>query len=276
MFKDKVFRTYDIRGKVMGDEIEMDVEFAYDFGKAAGSFLIRKGCKSMACGRDVRLTSDEFQAAFIKGALESGIDVTNLGVCPSPMLYFAACQEEFDCGVNVTASHNPFEYNGFKVVKNNAHSVFGDDLLEIKRILIDSDFENGKGTLNSFDISSEYFEFLNSKISVDKKIKIVVDTANAVLGPFLDKMFVNPNIEVIKLFDEVDGSFPNRAPNPQYKKDLVALSAKVREVGADFGLGFDGDADRVGAVDENGEFYTLDYFIFMETLNVKIDFTRLF
>src|SRR6056300_583916 len=124
MFKDKIFRTYDIRGKAMGDDIEMDVEFAFDFGKSAATFLLRKGCKFMACGRDVRLTSEEFQKAFIEGALETGMNVTNLGICPSPMLYFAACQDEFDCGVNVTASHNPFIYNGFKVVTNNAHSVF--------------------------------------------------------------------------------------------------------------------------------------------------------
>lgn len=261
MFVDKIFRTYDIRGLAIGNEIEMDVEFAFDFGRAAASFLLRQGCKSLVCGRDVRLTSHEFQDAFIKGALETGIKVTNIGICPTPMLYFATCQPEFDCGVNVTASHNPYEYNGFKVVKKNAHSVFGEDLQIIKTMIHNQDFETGASQYDELDISDKYFTFLNSKVRINKKIKIVVDTANAVLGPFLDKMFSNPNIEIVKLFDEVDGRFPNRAPNPQYAKDLVVLSSKVKEVQADFGIGFDGDADRVGAVDENGEFHTLDYLL---------------
>ncbi|MBT6293576.1 phosphomannomutase/phosphoglucomutase [bacterium] len=261
MFSEKIFRTYDIRGKAMGNEIEMDAEFALHFGKACASFLLKKGSKSLVCGRDVRLTSKEFQDQFIKGALSTGINVTNIEVCPSPMLYFASSQDEFDCGVCVTASHNPYVYNGFKVVGNNAHSIFGEDLQIMKKMIQDQDFLVGEGEYNEIDISDRYFEYINSKVTIHKKIKIVVDTANAVLGPFLDQMFVNPNIEIVKLYDEVDGTFPNKAPNPQYAKDMIALSQKVIEVGADFGIGFDGDADRVGAVDENGKFYTLDFLV---------------
>ncbi|MBI95962.1 phosphomannomutase [bacterium] len=261
MFSEKIFRTYDIRGKAMGDEIEMDAEFALNFGKACASFLLKKGSKSLVCGRDVRLTSQEFQDHFIKGALSTGINVTNIGICPSPMLYFASSQDEFDCGVCITASHNPYIYNGFKVVGNNAHSIFGEDLQIMKKMIQDQDFIVGSGEYNEMDVSDRYFDFINSKVTIHKKIKIVVDTANAVLGPFLDKMFVNPNIEIVKLYDEVDGTFPNKAPNPQYAKNMLALSQKVKEVGADFGIGFDGDADRVGAVDENGKFYSLDFLV---------------
>ena len=157
MFSEK-FRTYDIRGKAMGDEIEMDAEFAFNFGRACATFLLKKDV-SLVCGRDVRLTSEEFQSKFIEGALSTGLNVTNIGICPSPMLYFASSQGEFDCGVNVTASHNPYIYNGFKVVGNNAHSIFGEDLQIIKKMIQDQEFLIGDGKYAEMDISDRYFDY---------------------------------------------------------------------------------------------------------------------
>lgn len=257
-----VFRAYDIRG-IVGEDINAD--FALALGKAVGTFLTRLGRYNMCCGRDGRTSSPELQAAFIEGVISTGLNVHNIGLATSPMLYWAACIEDFDCGVNVTASHNPKEYNGFKIVDDHAHSVYGNYLQEIYAMMIEEDFdeadEPGKHVETS--IKDRYLAELHSKVKIERPVKVVVDTGNGVGGPFVRQLFGYDNVDLTVLYEEVDGEFPNHIANPEKYENLLDLSAKVVELGADFGIGFDGDADRIGVVDEQGNHYSCDLLLML-------------
>lgn len=258
-----IFRSYDIRGIAIGDEIDITEEAALHIGKAVGSFLVRLGRKDMACGRDGRLTSDALQKSFIDGVLSTGLNVHNIGLTPSPMLYFAVCLDEYDCGVNVTASHNPMEYNGFKVVDDWAHSIYGDDLQEIYEMTVSQEYELGEGQYFEDDVWSRYKDRLHSMVEIKGNVKVCVDSGNGVTGPFVEELFDLPGVELVPMFTEVDGNFPHHIANPEKAENLVEMSAKIKEVGADFGIGFDGDGDRVGVLDENGEHYTCDLLLML-------------
>jgi len=293
-----IFRAYDIRGiadnsglqtvangfpKKDPPEVDLTEEAAYLIGKGTATYLIRKyNCKHMAVGRDVRLTSPKLQKSFIKGLLECGLNVTDIGLSPSPMIYFATCAKsnpffktKFDCGTNITASHNPKEYNGIKTVADNAHSICGDELQEIKQLIEKEDFEKHKttGTLETFDVWPIYLEELASKLhSPNKKLirplKIVVDAGNGAAGPFIPellKKIMPEGGEIIPLYCEPDGTFPNHEANPEELHNMTALIKKVLETKADLGIGFDGDGDRIGIVDEKGNLYSSDFLLLLLT-----------
>jgi len=261
MINKDIFRANDVRGLAMGDEIQIDKNTAYQIGMGICTYFLRKGCKHLALGRDGRLTSDELEEAFLDGAVKTGMKITRLGFCPSPMLYFASCTDKFDCGVNITASHNPSNYNGFKFVCNNADKICGEEIQKVLQIILDEDYESGQGEVLEYDLSSEYFAHLNSLVTIQKPIKIVMDSANAITGPFLDQLCSNSNIELVKLYDDLDGTFPNHSPRPDNSSTMVDLGRVVRENKADFGIAFDGDGDRVGVVDENGVYRNLDLLV---------------
>lgn len=255
----QIFRAYDIRGIAMGDNAVLTTDLALAIGKATGTYLLRYGHRNLVCGRDGRLTSEALQQAFIDGVLATGLNVCNIGLAVSPMLYFASCQPEFDCGVNITASHNPKEYNGLKIVGDNAHSICGDELKIIYEMMIATDFVEGSGVYSELDIWPRYRDFLIELVPVGKPISVVADAANGVAGAFLADLFAKmPNVEAKLLYTEVDGNFPNHEANPEDIKNMQAVIEAVGETKAQLGFGFDGDGDRVGMVDRDGTFYSAD------------------
>lgn len=242
----------------MGDEPDLTPEIMEMIGKAAGTYFVRKGRKQMVCGRDGRITSPEFQERFIKGVLSTGLNVTNIGLATSPMVYFASCLDRFDCGSNVTASHNQKQDNGVKFVDTMAHSVFADELQKFPDLIEADDFEVGEGNYNEESVFEEFYRELWSKVRIEKPLKVVMDTGNGVAGAWARKMFESEFVDLEVMFEEVDGNFPNHEANPQKEKNMEDLKARVVEVGADIGIGFDGDGDRIGVVDENGRFHVAD------------------
>ena len=260
-----VFRAYDIRGKAIADNPQLTPEFALELGKALGTYFSRKGRSSIATARDGRLTSPALHASLIEGLSQTGIKITDLALSPSPMFYFAVCQPEFDCGVIVTASHNPKNDNGFKIVDDNAHSVWGPELQDIYEMIINQDYDlsSEQSNVSEFSVFDRYKAHMKSELNVQRPYKLVIDTGNGINGPFIEELLEHPNLDVTVIYKEIDGNFPNHPANPEKEKNMLDLSAKVREIGADLGLGFDGDADRLGMVDENGKFYTCDLLLML-------------
>jgi len=272
-----IFRAYDIRGIAQpakvpamagenpSQEADLTPETVNLIGKGTGTYMKRLyGTKNMMVGRDNRLHSPALQKAFIEGVLSTGIDVVDVGLSTSPLIYYAVCKFNMDSGVNITASHNPKEYNGVKIVRQNAHSVCGDELQEILKLIQAEDFEKGDGQLSTKDDNFEvYLKDIRSRIKLAKPLKIVVDAGNGVTGKFAPALLRGIGCEVIELYCELDGNFPNHEANPEEEKNMLDLAKLVRENKADLGIGFDGDGDRVGVVDENGKHYSADYLLLL-------------
>lgn len=296
-----IFRAYDIRGiaetNTIADKPEspapqqtpdLTEETVYLIGKGTATHLIRNyNSRHMAVGRDVRLSSPNLQKAFIKGCLECGLDVTDIGLSPSPMIYFVTCAHQypelakFDCATNITASHNPKEYNGVKTVALNAHSICGDELQEILQLIETENFEipgtptakrSTQGTLYEANIWPLYRDELASKLHTENKflpqvksrpLKIVIDSGNGVAGPFAPELLRQIGAEVIELYCEPDGTFPHHEANPEELENMTDLIKKVLDEKADLGIGFDGDSDRIGIIDEKGNHYSSDYLLLL-------------
>lgn len=245
----QIFREYDIRGIVDKDFNLADVE---KIGAAYGTYLHKNNGKTAVIGRDCRLSSDDIRNALVKGLLESGVEITDVGVCPTPLVYFAQRHLGTDGGVMITASHNPPEYNGFKVLLGN-ETICGEQIQEFRKIVESDDYYSGRGTVKEFDIVAPYTDFITSNIKLERPIKLAVDAGNAtggvIAGPILRKL----GCEVEELFFEMDGTFPNHEPDPTVLENLKDLRATVVNNGLELGIGFDGDTDRVGVVDEKGQ-----------------------
>jgi len=261
-FNKNVFRAYDIRG-IYGEDI--DENFALHLGKALGTYFLEKGRKNMCCARDGRVSGLNLQIKFIEGVLSTGLGVSNLGMITSPMLYFAANQNEFDCGVNVTASHNPKEYNGFKIVDDKAKSVFGDEMDIVYAKMCNQDYivADVPAVMREMDIKEAYLAKIHNLVDFEGDLKVVVDTANAVGGPFIMDVLDIKGLQVEGMYLDVDGNFPNHEANPQKQENMKDLAARVVETGADIGIGYDGDADRLGIIDEKGQFYSSDLILML-------------
>lgn len=257
-----IFREYDIRGIA---EKDLSASFAYLLGKAfvlllkeEGVLLSFRNRPLISVGRDCRLTSDAYANALIQGLTESGVDVLNLGVCPSPLTYFSVFRENLDGAIMVTGSHNPAEYNGFKIClgKNTIHG----EMIQKLRHLI-SRVEGGAnkksqpshiGQIKNYPVIEEYWKELSSRIPRLKKKKIVLDAGNGTAATVAPELFRRLGADVIPLYCDLDGRFPNHHPDPTVVANLKDLISKVKSEGADFGIAFDGDSDRIGAVDETG------------------------
>jgi len=251
----EIFKAYDIRGVY---PVDLNEELATRIGRAFVSFI---GAKKVVVGRDMRPHSKPLFDALAKGMMEQGADVIDIGMCSTPMTYHANGKLGADGSVMITASHNPAEWNGFKLCRENAIPISGaTGIQDLERMVAEEDWPetNAKGTVSEYDIAPEYAEFLEKHIEFEGKPKIVVDYANA-MGSFeiagIEKYF-----EIIPLYKELDGTFPNHEANPLKTDTLDALRAKVKETGAAFGAGFDGDADRCGFVDDEGEIIPMDLF----------------
>lgn len=249
-----IFREYDIRGIV---ETDLTDDVVLNLGKAFGTLMKRRGYKLLTVGYDLRLSSEHLKNVYVDGLLSTGMDVINIGEVTTPTLYFSIVHLKTDGGVMITGSHNPIEFNGFKMCEGIA-SVFGEDIQEIKRIILESDFEAGTGSVKNTDVMPDYLAMLKGKFSFPKKLKVVIDAGNATAGPVAPQLWRDLGLDVVELYCEPDGNFPNHLPDPSVPKYMKDLQAKVLEENADLGIGYDGDADRVGAVDETGRIIYAD------------------
>ncbi len=245
---DDIFRKYDIRGIANEDLTD---EFAYCLGRAFGTYVKRKKLINIAVGRDVRESSPRLFGNITKGIIDTGCDVTDIGVVPTPVLYFTVYHYNLDGGLMITGSHNPIEYNGFKMMRGK-ETVYDEQIQELKEIIKKENYEEGKGQITKKEVVKDYIEYISSLISPEKSLKIVLDPGNGTAGPIATELFkiLGADFECINC--EPDGNFPNHLPDPTVVKYTKQLSDKVNEIKADIGIGYDGDSDRAGIIDENG------------------------
>lgn len=244
-----IFREYDIRGKVGEDFTE---EVVKEIGKAYGTIIKRKGGKKICCGRDGRLSSPSLQEALIKGILSTGIEVINIGICPTPVMYFSLFAfEDSDGGIQVTGSHNPPEFNGLKICVGK-DTIFGSQIQEIRKIIEKKDYEKGNGKVEEREILNKYIDYVCNNIELKRPLKVVLDPGNGVCSLTALEIFKRLGCEVECLFCEIDGTFPNHFPDPVVPENLKWLKDKVLKGGYEVGFGYDGDGDRLGVIDEKG------------------------
>ena len=248
MINPNIFRMYDIRGIAASD---LSNETVTLIGKAYGTFAKRNGCKTVTVGRDVRLSSERIKNALVKGVISTGIHVIDIGICPTPVLYYSLVYLKTDGSVMITGSHNPIEFNGVKM-NLGLLSLYGDDIMAVKSLIDKQDFESGEGALSVQDIIPAYKAMLLDRIRLERPFKIVIDAGNGVAGPIAPEIFRKIGCEVVELYTEPDGHFPNHLPDPTVMDYIQDLRRRVIDEKADFGLGYDGDADRVGLIDEKG------------------------
>ncbi|PIP73933.1 MAG: phosphomannomutase [Nitrospinae bacterium CG22_combo_CG10-13_8_21_14_all_47_10] len=244
----QIFREYDIRGVVGQD---LTPETVKQIGLAIGTYMKRLGGKSLVLGRDVRTSSVEFRDILSKALNSTGCDVVDIGMVPTPVSYFALHHLKADGGVMITGSHNPPEFNGFKISLGQ-HSLYGEKIQELKGLIEAEDFETGSGKIEQTDVLEPYMENILSIINIPRKVKVVVDGGNGCFGIVGPQLLKRLGLEPIEIFCEPDGTFPNHHPDPTVEKNLKGLIERVRAENAELGIGFDGDADRIGVVDEKG------------------------
>jgi phosphomannomutase/phosphoglucomutase len=246
---DHIFRAYDIRG-IFGEDLTEEV--AVKIGAAFAAFL---GSRTILVGRDVRLSGEKLRDSLVSG-LVSRCDVTDVGVVPTPLLYFALNHLQKDAGVMVTASHNPPQWNGFKAFRGRKGSIYGKDMEKIKEISKGIDLKRlgeKRGTLVSYEgIIKEYQDFVQRKIELERKLKVVADTTNGAVGLVAPALFKRLGCDILTLNQEPDGTFPAHPPVPK-EETLGELKQEVVRNGADFGVGYDGDGDRAVFIDEKGK-----------------------
>jgi phosphomannomutase / phosphoglucomutase len=245
----KIFREYDIRGIAGRD---LDETLVGTLGRSMGTYFQARGMKDVAVGRDCRLSSPSFAKALTAGLLATGCDVTDIGVVPTPLLYFSVFHMKKEAGVMITGSHNPPEHNGFKMMAGH-DTLYGPDIQELLGIARKGQFAKGAGRASTLDIVPEYIRYVSGNVRLSRGIKVVIDAGNGTGGSVAVPLFRKMGCEVIDIFCEMDGRFPNHHPDPTLPEAMEALIRKVRETGAELGVGYDGDADRLGVVDDQGK-----------------------
>ncbi|MGB2764492.1 MAG: phosphomannomutase/phosphoglucomutase [Candidatus Aminicenantaceae bacterium] len=247
--KPEIFRQYDIRGKVDKDLTPDTVEL---LGKGIGTYFRQNKRRDIALGRDCRLSSPVFSEALSRGLLSTGCHITDLGIIPTPLLYFAIYYKKIEAGVMITGSHNPPEYNGFKMMLGE-ETLYGKTIQDIFTIIQNKNFiEEVSTNKKNYNIIPEYQDFLLKNIKLNKKLKVVVDAGNGTAGVIAVPIFKKLGCDVIELYCEMDGNFPNHHPDPTLPEALEDLINKVIESKADLGVAYDGDGDRIGAIDDKG------------------------
>jgi phosphomannomutase/phosphoglucomutase len=244
-----IFREYDIRGLVDRD---LTAEAVHLVGKALGTRIREAGGRKAAVGRDARLSGPVFAKEVISALRSTGVDVLDLGIVPTPLTYFAAHTAGVDGICMITGSHNPPEYNGLKLGLGAA-TYHGEEIQALRRLAESGKFATGAGSLSPYDVVGPYRAYVKGNLRFGKRrLKVVIDAGNGTGGVVAVPLFESLGLDVVPLFVEMDGRFPNHHPDPTVEKNLEQLRAKVKETGADVGIAYDGDADRVGAVDEKG------------------------
>jgi len=246
-----IFRAYDIRG-IVGENLDPGI--ARLIGEVIGSILVEKGLPGIVVGYDGRLSSPKLSAALIDGLASTGTSVINIGCVPTPLVYFASNQTDFTSGISVTGSHNPPDYNGFKIVIDG-HTLSGSDITGIFDRIVEKQIIQAKapGLVSHRDIMPDYIRYIENDIQIDRPLKVVVDCGNGVAGGIAPALLRAIGAEVEEIYCEVDGNFPNHHPDPSDPDNLIDLINTVRHEGADLGLAFDGDGDRLGVVTAQGE-----------------------
>lgn len=249
-----IFRAYDIRGIA---DTELNDRCCEAIGLAIGSEARDQGQEAILVAADGRHSSPRIRAALCKGIQASGCDVVDLGLIPSPLLYFATHQLESQSGVMITGSHNPAEYNGIKIVIDGT-TLSGNAISHLRERIINNDLREGHGAYRTESINEEYFDYILNDVAIAQPLKIVVDAGNGVAGLIAPRLFEELGCEVISLYCDVDGDFPNHHPDPSVASNLQDLIAEVKAQGADLGIAFDGDGDRLGVVTASGEIVPAD------------------
>lgn len=254
-----IFRGYDIRG-VYPSQIDGDT--AYTIGLCFGSYIKSIGKTTCIVGHDNRISSDELYNSLIEGIKSTGIDIISLGLCTTPMYYYACIKLKVFSGVMVTASHNPKDDNGFKFAFDESGNCKGQEIQDFLAYILKGEFASGEGKVEDYNIEGDYIELFKSNLNFGpRRVKVVLDPANGTTSIIMKKLYELFPIDIVSINDTSDGSFPNHHPDPCVEANLDQLKKKVIEVGADIGLSFDGDGDRMGMVSETGEFIPTDKFM---------------
>jgi len=247
--KAEIFRQYDIRGIVDQDLTKETVTL---LGKGIGTLFRRHKKTEVAVGRDCRLSSPLFFKFLSEGLTSTGCDVISLGTVPTPLLYFSIFRKNIQAGVMITGSHNPPEFNGFKIMLGQ-DTLYGKNITNIYKLIKNKDFiEDKPGKKTNLDIKKEYEDFVVNNVDIKKKVKVVIDAGNGTGGPIAVPLFKKLGCEVTELYCEMDGHFPNHHPDPTLPEALEDLIKKVKETKADLGISYDGDSDRIGVIDDKG------------------------
>ena len=244
-----IFREYDIRGIAGEDMTEADVQL---LGRGIGTYLVEHGRKRITVGRDCRVSSDAYRSRLVDGLMSAGCDVMDIGVCPTPVLYYSIRDLDAQGGVMVTASHNPGEYNGFKICING-DSVHGEEIQKIRKIVEARRFAEGAGTLSEHDVLPSYKRFIQNNIRLERPLRVGIDAGNGTAGVVGVPIIRELGCEVHDIYCDMDGTFPNHEADPTVLKNMQDLISLVREKQLDVGIGYDGDGDRIGVVDESGK-----------------------
>ena len=256
-FNPTLLREYDIRGQVGKNLHESD---ARALGLSFGTYLRKQGGRTICVGYDGRHTSPALSDALIEGLMKTGLAVENIGLGPSPMLYFAVKDRKADAGIMVTGSHNPPDYNGFKMMLQKS-SIYGQTIQEIGKIAASGNFENGAGSVGRVDVREDYVARLLKDFTGKRDLKVAWDNGNGAAGEILRLLTAKLPGKHILLYDDIDGNFPNHHPDPTVDKNLIDLQRTVKDHKCDLGIAFDGDGDRIGVVDEHGNILRCDILI---------------
>ena len=245
----KVFREYDIRG-IVGEQItEEDVKV---LGQTFGTYMKQQGKSRVVVGRDCRHSSKPFRDSLVEGMLSTGLDIVDLGICPTPVFYFSLRHLDREGGMMITASHNPPEYNGFKIC-NGYDTISGQEIQKLRILMEKGEFIEGEGTVEDYDIITPYMDFIKNNIKITRKLRVGLDAGNAVGGPVAVPLLKDLGCEVHDIYCDMNGDFPNHEPDPTVLDNLKDLIELVKREKLDVGIAYDGDCDRIGVVDNDGD-----------------------
>lgn len=257
--KKNIFRGYDIRGVYPS---EIDIDTAYTIGLGFGSYIKSLGKTTCIIGHDNRLSGIDLYSALMQGISETGIDIISLGLCTTPMYYYACIKLNIYSGVMVTASHNPKDDNGFKFAFDESGNCKGQEIQDFLAYILKGNFSKGLGKITDYNITPDYIKLFRDNFNFgNRRIKVVVDPANGTSAVIVKKIYDMFPIDITYINDESDGNFPNHHPDPCVEANLEQLKRKVIEVGADIGISFDGDGDRMGMVSNNAKFIPTDKYM---------------